>query len=139
MKDPVIANYLLKLVQLSKAVTAKMSEELVIRFDIQTVEQKEVQEFVYNENGASCGRSSHSFKQINNWTKGCFDAYRIVAPSSEFLALDNVVKENYPVPYQSNIVPQYTFQLFYILFKSGGAADKIKDFKQSHQPLNMDE
>jgi len=121
MDDSILKDQLQQIVQLSQAVIAKMSKELVIRFDLQSVEQKEIEGFVYNNDGASYERSSRSFKQIKNWTKACFDVYYAVAPSNQFLALDKVVKEKYPEPHQTNIVSQYAFKLFYILFKSENA------------------
>jgi hypothetical protein len=121
MKDTILTDHIFQLVELSKTVIAKMSEEMVIRFELQPIQEKIVEGFIYDENGVTYERSSHPFKQIKNWTKSCFDAYYLIAPSEPFLALDNLVKEKYPSPYQSNIVKQYAFKLFHILFKIEGA------------------
>jgi len=128
MKDSILTEAISKLVQRSKAAIAKMSQELVIRFEVHPVEHKEVEGFKYDEKGATYTGSSHGYIQTKNWMKACYDVYHIIAPSNEYMALEALVKENYPGPYQSNITTQYTFKLLQVLFKNeavGSAIEKL--------------
>ena len=51
MNDSQLIDHIQQLLQLSQIVIAKMSDELVIRFELQPVEEKTVEGFKYDDGG----------------------------------------------------------------------------------------